>query len=457
MLFNRSPGTDTMLRFFLVLLLLIPSILQSQDKDSPTDEVLTIDQAIALALQHNRTLENARLSVDEYVEKYAAFRTFRFPSITFNALGSQLLTPFNFTMEQGILGTYPVIGPIPAEDTVISSSKGFTAILTASVSQPISQQYRIGLNLKQIKTQQQISEEDARLQQQTTVFDVRQAYYQVVQIQSSLEAAKEMIAYYRELDRTTDNYVQQQTALKVQSLQVKAGLANSEYQALQLEDGLASQKEMLNDLIGRDIRTEFDVTPTPDAAGPETELSTAQSMALSQRPEIKQAQLAVTAAEYGRRAKKAEYIPSLSLNYSYAAPVNFSDFIPEAFSSIGFYLSWDIYDWGRKSHELAERTLQVKEAENNLQEAQSQVLMDVNNKFRKLKEAREFLRVSQLSQAANRENVRVIMNEYQQQTALLDDVLEAQSSLAQANAQYQQALSTFWTASAAFQKALGGD
>jgi len=440
-------------------LFIAPSMLicQVQTAPSASVETLTIDQAIALALEHNRTLANARLSVDEYLQRYKAFQTFRFPSIKFNALGSQLLSDFNFTLQQGILGQYPIIGPIPAQDTVISSSKGFTALLSAQVAQPISQQYRIGLDLNQIKAKQQSEEQNARLQQQTTVYDVRQAYYQIVQTQVGLDAANEMIAYNKELDRITDNALQQQATLKVQSLQVKAQLANSQYQALQLQNGLASQKESLNDLLGRDIRTEFSVTPVPVPQGAETDLPTAQAQALAQRPEIKQAQLAVTGAEYGVRAKKAEYIPDVSVAFSYAAPQNFDQFIPKEFISIGFLLTWDVFDWGRKNHEIAEKTLQVREAQNNLAEAQSQVLMDVNNKFRNLQQDRELLRATQLSVQAAQENLRVETNQYQQQTALLSDVLNAQSSLAQANSQYQQALSTFWTAVAAFQKALGGD
>ena len=65
------------------------------------------------------------------------------------------------------------------------------------------------------------------------------------------------------------------------------------------------------------------------------------------------------------------------------------------------------------------------------------------------------LRVSQLAQEATREKLRVTMNKYTQQAVLLKDVLHAQAELAGANDQYQQALLSFWTARAEFEKALG--
>jgi outer membrane protein TolC len=48
-------------------------------------------------------------------------------------------------------------------------------------------------------------------------------------------------------------------------------------------------------------------------------------------------------------------------------------------------------------------------------------------------------------------------NRYKQQAALLNDVLNAQAALAEADNQYQQALLAFWSARADFEKAVGGD
>jgi outer membrane protein TolC len=49
----------------------------------------------------------------------------------------------------------------------------------------------------------------------------------------------------------------------------------------------------------------------------------------------------------------------------------------------------------------------------------------------------------------------VTSNRYSQKAALLNDVLEAETALAQASHQYRQSLANFWTAKAEFEKALG--
>jgi outer membrane protein len=83
------------------------------------------------------------------------------------------------------------------------------------------------LDIREFEAKRDVALQQLRLQRQTVVFDVKQAYYTLLQTQSTLEATEETIASLHELDRITDNYVKQQTALKSQSLSVKSQLANT--------------------------------------------------------------------------------------------------------------------------------------------------------------------------------------------------------------------------------------
>ncbi|MGH9366957.1 MAG: hypothetical protein ACRD3M_04705, partial [Thermoanaerobaculia bacterium] len=79
--------------------------------------LLTLEAAVAAALQSNRLVANASLEVEKAADETAMVRSQRLPNLTLGALGTQLLAPFTFTLEQGLLGTYPGIGPVPAQDT----------------------------------------------------------------------------------------------------------------------------------------------------------------------------------------------------------------------------------------------------------------------------------------------------------------------------------------------------
>ena len=153
--------------------------------------------------------------------------------------------------------------------------------------------------------------------------------------------------------------------------------------------------------------------------------------------------------------KKAEYIPNLSASFNYVSPLNYGTPIPANIASVGFILDWEPFDWGRKKHETAEKSRTVEQTELALREVENQVAIEVNMKFRKLQETRQLLAVARLGREATQEKLRVITNRYQQESALLKDVLQAQAGLADINNQYSQAVLAFWTAKADFEKALG--
>jgi len=440
----------------LIMLLVSPRAVQCQQAAVSNAETLTLEQAIELALQGNRQVKSAALEVNKAEDRLAAARTHRLPEFKFNALGSQLLSKTEYKFAQGVFGNYPGIGPIPSTDTVITTPRQFTTTFIGQVNQPLSQLYRIGLNLKQLNAGREIAQQQVRAQQLAVINNVKQAYYAILQTQSSLRRTEETIKLYRELDRVTGEYVVQQVALKGESLEVKTSLAKSEYEALELSDTLASQKEQLNQLLGRDVHTEFAVSPAPTFSRYEVDLVAAREQALAGRPEIQEAKLKIKQANYDRRIKKSEYIPDVSLSFNYVSPQNVN-FVPRQIASAGISLSWEPFDWGRKKRELAEKNRSIEQAELSLREAESAVLIEVNNKFRKLQQTRQLLTIGQLAEESAREQVRVAANRYRLEAALLKDVLHAQHSLAEANHQNQQALLAFWTARADFEKSIGGD
>jgi outer membrane protein TolC len=418
--------------------------------------LLTLEQAVALALRENRPVANAVLEVEKSVDDVAALRTKRLPSTDVTVFGSQLLTPVDFFFREGAFGHYPGIGPIPAADTAVTTPLRPSAVVMASVTQPISQLHKIGLGIRMDQMNTEIARERLRLQKQSVVNDVKRSYYTVVETQTALQAAEESLRLYRELDRVVRESLVQQVALKSDSLDVQTRLAKSEYQTVVLKQGLATQKEQLNILLGRDIRIDFSVDPIPNASPLEVSLKEAQAQALDRRPELKEARLKITQSEYDQRQKKAEFIPDVALRFSYVSFFNV-EMLPKNVAALGVYVDWEPFDWGRKNFELAQKARTVRQANNQLKELENQILVEVNARFRKLEETRALLRVSELERDTARERLRVASDRYRLKAAQLKDVLGEQTSLATADHDYAQALADFWTARADLEKSLGED
>jgi outer membrane protein len=431
--------------------------LAQQTVDSTS--VLTLDQAINFALLNNRSAQNARLDVEKANDKIGVTKTQRLPGFKLTGITSLPLSTFETTFEKGVFGTTSS-GPTPTEDTVISSSRSPNALVVAQISQPLSQLHRINLKIKQQETQSGISEAKLTAKQQSLVNEVKRAYYAILQSQGAVDAAASNIKLYKELDRVTGEYVIQQVALKTDLMDVQTKLAKAEFEVLTLRNQLVTQREQLNHLLGRDIRTEFfvaDGIETVQIIMRETDLTQAREKALSQRPEIREARLRMESAKLEKRIKKSEYIPDVSLTVSQATTIGYSNFMPRSVSGVGLQVEWEAFDWGRKKRELAERELSINQAANDLKEIESQVAMEVNNRFRKVQEASQLLKVSRLAQMAARATVQMVTYKYRLDAVLLKDVLQAQTILANSDYEYQKALLSFWTAKADFEKAIGED
>jgi outer membrane protein len=445
-------------RTLLLALILITTGAAQQVLAQQTGEVLNLDQAIQIALKNNREAKNARLDIQKSEDKLDAYRTRRLPSFKITSTISQPLSSFDTTFEKGVFGTYPGIGPIPNEDTVIKSSTNTTGLFVAQVTQPITQLRRLGFQIKQKQLDVEISEAQLRATEQALVNEVKRAYYAVLQTEAAARAAEESVKLYRELDRVTGEYVMQQAALKTDLMDVQTRVAKAEYEVLTLNNTLSSQKEQLNNLLGRDVNTDFSVSDgleTAQAAMRETDLGAARKRALEQRPELYEARLRLQQANLEKRAKKSEFVPDISLTFSHAQTFNYSNFVPHSVSGVGVQVEWEVFDWGRKKNELAEKNRSIAQADNTLQETESQVLMDVNARFRTLQETCQLIRIAKLAQTTARANVQIAAYKYRLEAVLLKDVLQAQTTLANADYDYQKALLSFWTAKADFEKAIG--
>jgi outer membrane protein TolC len=435
----------------LLLLLLVRGVVHAQ-QPRPS-ESLTLDQAITFALRDSHAIKIARLAVERTEDDIAAAKTSRFPALhTYTSVSGNLANNELRVPNPGA-NLFPGLGPF----FTLNDSRKVTAIFAASVIEPLTQQYRIGLSIKAQRVSREMAQAKLRQQQNETIDQVKKAYYAILQTRSALSSVEEALKSYKELDKVTGDYVMQQAALKADQLTVQTNLAKVEYEQLELSNNLATQKEQLNSLLGRDVTTTFEVAGVPDFAPFETDLAAARKVALERRPELQQARLTIEQATLDRRIKKSEYIPDVSAGFIYLTPRNYAPVIPKNFANVGVTMSWEFFDWGRKKHQLAEKDKAVEQAKNGLKETEDQVLIDVGDKLRKLQQSAQGLRVAKLAESSARENLRVSTGRYKFQAVLLSDVLQSQALLAEATHEYQRALLACWTAKAEFEKALGED
>jgi len=455
---SRSPGREMMKSNHLAMLLTIlvfaspiGSLAQQATEEVP---LLTLDDAVSIALTNNRLVKNSVLEAQKFDFQVSTARSRRLPHFQFAALGGEFLQPFDFTFSKGVFGTYPGVGPIPSTNAKVHTPAQLTAYITGGMDVPLSQQYKIGLGIHATELGRDIAKEDVRAERQKIAAEVRSAYFELVATQAAVDAAREGVRTLEETQRVTQRYIAEKTVLKGDALEVDARLAKAQYDLSVAENGLATQHEHLNQLLARDLETPFRVDFIPEEDTAAWSLEEARRQASENRPEIRQAHLKEKQADYDRRLAKAEYIPDFGVAVSYIGIQNVQ-VLPANVGVAGFALTWEPFDWGRKHNRVREESNTLAQSHNGAQETESQIGVEVGQKYRKWKEAALLLKAARTGHEAAAEDLRVTSNKYKEQAALIKDLLQAQARSAETSFQYQQALSSYWSSLADLRRAMG--
>ncbi len=415
-------------------------------------ETLSLDAAVAAALEHNRLVQSAALDVGRADDRLAGAKAQRWPTLSVTVLGSHLFTPIEFVFKKGSIGDFPTTGPIPAQDTKIGTTKGFSGLGLGQLEFGLSQQYKIGLNVGISKLGGEYYREAFRAQRQTTVDQVRKAFYGILDAESALAAAEESLALAREVERVVGDRFRAEKALEVDHIEAKARLARSDANAFSAQDSLTQQKEQLNSLLGRDIRTDFRVVPVGERPAYPHDLAATRARALEQQPAVRQARLQASQAELNLKLSK--FIPDLGLSATYLSPFAV-DFLPKNIFTVGLVLKWEVFDGGRRLRDVAEKNKQLEQARLAVVERESSALLDVGQQYRRFEQTRKSLAAAELERAGKRERLRIARDRYEQQLIIAEDLLRAQADLSDAEKLYIQALSAFWSARAELERAAG--
>jgi len=433
----------------------VPEPAASADLAAPH---LSLDEAIELALEYNHLLAGTARVVDEAVERTNALRTGRLPALRLEAYEFRWLNDLDFTLPTGALGTVPPFGPLPPQDSTFSVEEDYGGVAMVSMSQPITQQYRIGLGLEIARLDRRIAEEELRRERQRVAAEVRTTYYQISATEQGIVALRDLVRSVEELDAVTARYLTEGIVLRSDGLEVVARLALERQRLAAAENGIATLQEHLNQVLGREVATPFRVAMPSDLAPPAAGLALeeARARARASRAEIRRASLLTARADTARRLVTAGWIPDLSLTASYARLSNFET-LPDDVGTVGLYLSWEPFDWGRKRHEAAERVHQTERAREGHEETEQQIVVEVGQRWRALKDAAALLEAMRLEEDACAASLDTDRNRYRENAAILRDVLRTEARLSAARKDFTDALAGYWSAVALLERAIGDE
>ena len=188
--------------------------------------------------------------------------------------------------------------------------------------------------------------------------------------------------------------------------------------------------------IGDDLHGNVALPPQP-----EFEAQAAQS-----NPEVRAALAAMQVAGHDVNAARAGYLPSISLDYFYGidapqyavnGPLVDGSHVSNLGSSYIASLNLPIWNWGATQSRVRAAELQRDQAKRELSFAQRKLLAEMRSLYSEAETALNELAGLQRSAELSEESLRLTTMRYQGGEATVLEVVDAQSTFAQASAAYQ--------------------
>jgi len=274
------------------------------------------------------------------------------------------------------------------------------------------------------------------------VVTVVQSYYSVAAAQLKLDAAKRNAGEGESFLKLTRELENGGEAAHSDVIKAELQAQDRHRQLLEAQLGLLNARLDFAVLIFPDFNDNFELAEDLHAGVPLPALAEVQQRAARDNPDVRAALAATQQAGHEVTGARGGYLPSLSLDYWYGidAP-QFAVNGPNGFSNLGsaaaVTLNIPIWNWGATQSRIKQAELRRAQAQRELSLAQRKLLAEIKSLYAEAETALNEL--SGLSRGAelSGEGLRLTTLRYKGGEATVLEVVDAQSTFAQANAAYQ--------------------
>ena len=394
---------------------------------------LTLQQALDLArknsTQFNAAVTNAGLARQDRRQAFAAL----LPTVNYDnsAIYTQGVGPAA-TQATGV----PVI--FIANNAVheyISQANVHEAIDVAAVA-----------NFRKVAAAAAVAKAQAEIASRGLVVTVVQGYYTVAAAQQKLETAKKNAQEGEQFLKITQDL--ERGGEVAHADVIKAELQSRERlrQLQEAQLGWLNSRLDFSVLIFPDFNDNFEVVEDLHAPVPLPTLPEVQERAARDNPDLRAALEAVRESNHDVFGSRAGYLPSLTFDYFYGidAPrfaVNSVAPNGQKFSNLGSSaiasLNIPIWNWGTTQSRVKQAELRRDQAKRELSLAQRKLLAEIRSLYAEaetaLNETEGLNRSAQLAE----ESLRLVTLRYKNGESTVLEVVDAQTTFAQASAAYQ--------------------
>ena len=329
------------------------------------------------------------------------------------------------------------------------------------VTQPVFMGGAITAVNKIADINEEMAANSLEMKRQGTLYNIEQAYWQVVSLRHKQKLAESYVALVKKLKDDVQKMIDQGVAIKGDGLSVGVRVNEAEMALTQVTDGLELSKMLLCQLCGLPVDEKITLADeeSENLSMTQNSPNSLSSLNYDNRPELKVLQNTVNLSEQTTNVLKAGNLPQVLVTGGYALsnPNTFNGFEKKfgGFFNLGVLVRVPIWNWGDVKHKVRASKGATAIANLELDEARELIELQVNQSNFKVKEAQKKLTMAQSNVANANENLRMANLAFKEGTASFTTVMEAQTAWNLAQSQKIDAEIGVKLSEVELQKALG--
>jgi outer membrane protein TolC len=361
-----------------------------------SQEILTKDRAINLALDHNYGIKIANNKAEIAKNNASIYNSKYLPTLSANAGLNYSNTDSDNQLQNGT---------IVSTDNAEYNSYNASIALRYTLFDGFGRIY----NYKKLKESHQISELDARGIIENTFLNVFSKYFEVARLtQNEINIKQSFEISKQRLKRVSYSFEYGQNT-KLEVLNAEVDVNNDSISYLNIKRQLANAKRDLNLILGNEITTTFKV---------ETDVLFLENLSLNKllqesllnNVSILKAESNIEIGNYDLKINNAGWFPSLNLNSNYGFTKFNNDFTylyDEQKSknlSAGLSLSWNIFDSGTTKTKVQNTKISIENLAIQKEELLQELKRNVHNAWEIYQNNLFILQAEETNLATNKRN-----------------------------------------------------
>ena len=344
------------------------------------------------------------------------------------------------SMMNGMAGTLNQIGQGIVDELNTDTRHMFGGAIL--VTQPVFMGGAIVAMNKIADIGEEMAANSADARRQETLYQIDQAYWQVVSLRHKQKLAEGFLGLVKKLDGDVQKMIREGVATRSEGLSVSVKVNEAEMAVMKVNDGLTLSKMLLCQLCGLPVDEQVtlaDEEKEEIAVTDEVRTAAQTDMMLSNRPELKMLQNVVDISHQTTNLLKAGNLPQVMLvgGYSVSNPNVYNGF-QRKFSgawNVAVLMRIPIWNWGDVAYKVRAAKGAATIATLELEEAREKMELQLSQSNFRVNEADKKLELAKASRQKAEENLRTANLGFQEGVISSTTVMEAQTAWLQAQSQ----------------------